>query len=174
MCPARDMDIEKRKARIAHLMALAEHPDTPLHEAESARRVAATLRDAVSMSSRTEMDTAANGVFKNARPKTTKAKLGKLRNRKDAKKRVVPGDWPFDWKVRVPVEYERGKNPQNGEIVIGWKCPSCGDHVVKTIGARHQVRLRGQAGGIDSHVEVLTDGTLNQLCLACWDKYSKN
>jgi hypothetical protein len=136
------------------LRALAEHPSTPPEERDSALRRLAELE------------------VKSTPPPpapTVRVKLGRVRARPVV--RGIPVRWPFGWDgPRLPVEREVAGDRRGG-IAVGWKCPSCGGQVERILSRADITRLSppGRDCLVETHITHMVDGTMNQLCLACWD-----
>ena len=82
---------------------------------------------------------------------------------------TMKDEWPFGWvEPKGPIEYESMRNPSNGDLVVGWKCPGCGDHVTRIVNKKAIFRAEGQRGGVKSFIKRLTGGSVNQLCWNCW------
>ena len=165
-----------RFATIEKLKALAEHPNTSPEEAENARRRIEQIRERID-EERTQVRKAtpigdlASGAFPNIRRKG----LDHLRRKRRAipldvePERTMKDEWPFGWTgPRQPIEYESMRNPTTYDLVVGWKCPGCGEHVTRIIDKRAVLRAEGQRGGVKGFIKKLTGGSVNQLCWDCW------
>lgn len=171
-----------RFATIEKLKALAEHPNTAPEEADNARRRMAEIWERIQRE-RTQVrrsvpaveHTPAHAPAHKPTPFKTVNRRGvsELKNRRRAvpveNEYTMKDEWPFGWVgPKVPIEYESMVNPATGELVVGWKCPSCGDHVTRVIDHRTILRVRGQRGGMEHFMNRLTNGAVNQLCWQCW------
>lgn len=158
---------------IAKLRALADHPDTPAAEAFSARRRMEEIEERIrneAVRKRQEEDAK---VMENVRPShysgtAAKKKLSKIKKKKGIR---FPVDWPFGWDKRETIEVEAMHFDSEKKIVLGWKCPSCQMHVERTITQRHRARLMGKSDGVETFIQGVRDGVINQLCDACWKEY---
>jgi len=170
-----------RWATIEKLMALAEHPGTDPIEAENARRRIVQIQERIE-DERTQVRRATpvnatpigniQSVFKNVKVARGIREMKKRRvavTAVDAPERTMKDEWPFGWTgPKGPVEHEAMTNPQTGDLVIGWKCPACGEHVERVVNKRAMMRASGQRGGTEGFVNTLTGGSVNQLCWDCW------
>lgn len=140
------------------LRALADHPSTPPEERDNAMRRLA------------ELGAKSHQTSSPAAP-TVREKLGRVRARPVV--RVLPVRWPFGWEgARLPVEREIGADGRGG-IAVGWKCPSCGGQVERRLSSADLTRMSppGRKSSVESHITHMVDGTMNQLCMTCWDRW---
>lgn len=160
------MNVAAQYDRILKLRTLAEHPDTPPMEAASARRrmgeIEAKIRAAAE---------AAEQERKRAQSVPSKAKISSLKNKKGNGNIQFPVEWPFGWDKRDKIEVEAMFFDSEKKIVLGWKCPSCQMHVERTITQRHRARLMGKSDGVNSFIDRVRAGSINQLCDDCWRKH---
>lgn len=168
------MNVKSQYELMRKLRALADHPDTPPEEADSARlridEIEQRIRDTHAKIEEERKRLKAVIAKEKGRKK---AAIHAILHRKPAVKSPVAFvvEWPIGWdgpKNRIETEE---MCTDNGSIVLGWKCPGCGRHIEKVISARHRARLKGQPGGVDGFVGSIRDGRLNQLCDECWAKY---
>lgn len=141
------------------LRALAEHPSTPPEERDSALRRLAEL--------------AAKSMPPPPPPPrpTVHQRMARVRARPVV--RSLPVRWPFGWDgPRVAVEREIGDDGRGG-IAVGWKCPGCGEQVERRLSRADITRMSppGRPSLVETHIGHMVDGTMNQLCLTCWDHW---
>jgi hypothetical protein len=163
---------DHRLLTLGKLRALVEHPRTSEAERQNAIRRIEEIEERIRA---TKVEMEQGSAFKNVQPRAqARETFRKVRRRARVEKPKFHDDWPFGWtQPRVPVEYEHAFNRETGDAVVNWKCPSCGAHVTRIIGARQARRLAGQPGGLKSYLERMTNGTMNQLCPECWDLWNK-
>jgi hypothetical protein len=140
------------------LRALAEHPSTPPEERDSALRRLAELEAKVRSSTPPP-------------PPTLHQRMKRVKAR--PVERGLPVRWPFGWEgPRREVEREVGPDGRGG-IAVGWKCPSCGAQVERRLSRADITRMSppGRASLVEAHIGHMVDGTMSQLCLACWDRW---
>jgi hypothetical protein len=142
-----------QKTLTQRLKALAEHPSTPPEERDNALRRLA------------EQST------KPPPPPTVIDKLRRVRAR--PVNRRLPIRWPFGWNgPRLPIEREIGGDGRGG-LAVGWQCPGCGTQVETRLSRADLTRLSppGRPSLVEEHISLMVNGTMNQLCLACWDRW---
>lgn len=165
-----------RWATVEKLKALADHPSTAPEEAENARRRITQIEERIE-EERTQVRKVTTVEFPPYREFMNVHRRRGLAELKRRRKVAVPinpertmkDEWPFGWTgPKGPVEYESMINPSSGDLVVGWKCPGCGEHVTRIINERAVLRAQGQRGGVSGFTSRLTGGSVNQLCWDCW------
>ena len=164
---------------IKRLQALADHPETPPEEADNARRRIAEIKERLAKG-RTQVRGPEGRVEVFHSVVAAKQRFGIARLKKERRvdldaerqERTIKDEWPFGWEgPKAPIEHESMRNPVTGDLVVNWKCPNCGEHVTRVVNARHVLRLSGRPGKVAQYVSRLTDGSMNQLCPACFDTF---
>lgn len=146
------------------LEAMAEHPNTPEGERQNAESLAKRII--------VEMEEHRRAVARERRSMpTASARMAGLSSRHERPRFCT--EWPFGWTgPRVAVEYEMGMLV-DGTVVLGWKCPSCGSQIERSMSPR-EVR-RGTPRGeqqIHEYMSLLMNGSTNQLCGPCWERWN--
>lgn len=148
------MGIDKNKL-LSDLSRLIDHPDTPASERENAlmrvREIELRLSKAMVANRK-------------------KPGLSSLSKRSSLRVRYIKEPWPFGWTGdRGRVDYNFA--PQGSGGMLTWACPDCGRSVVEDIQGMLLRRLLIYPKGVWMRLRDRSNGKLNQLCNACWDKY---
>lgn len=148
------MSLEK-KALLADLGRLIDHPDTPEAERENALKKVREIELYLS-----------KAMVKNKK----KPGIVSLGNRSSGVARPLRDKWPFGWEGPCGrIDYHFVALGGGGTLV--WGCPDCGNRVAEVIQGKLLTRLLGKPEGFRGRIEGRVNGTMNQLCNACWDKY---
>jgi len=159
------MNIAAQRELIDKLRALAEHPDTPLEEAHTARLRLEEIETKIRAAKKKLRDAERQAEKRKIRPKSAlKRRVGKKKNVEK-----FPLEWPFGWTRRDKIEVESIFFPTEKKIVLGWKCPGCKLHVERLITPKHRARLMSKSDGVQEFIEKVKNGEVNQLCDACWN-----
>ncbi len=144
-----------KKALLADLERLIDHPDTPAAEKENALERVREIELRLS-----------KAMVKNKK----KPGIASLAGRSPKVTGIIKVRWPFGWDGPcVRVDYQFVPIGEGGEL--SWGCPGCGNRVAEDIRGRLLRRLLGRPGGVSRWIGDRARGAINQLCNACWDKH---
>lgn len=164
------MNVAKWYQTIGKLRALVESPVATEAEATSARarmeEIEAKIRDAA----KKEEESRPKEVT--PRPKATVCDLSnKMKRKVGGVTNKIQTEWPFGWNKRETIDVDSVFFDLEKKIVLEWKCPDCGTHIVRTITPKHRAKLSGRPKGVKNFIDGIRQGKSNQLCDDCWKKH---
>ena len=153
------------------LRALLEHPATSDVERENAASRLAEM-DQGSVSKAAKMPASMADMAKRVQRRGLATFKSRVRGVSATRNRIR-NEWPSSWPgPREEIkEFERGEF-EGGEVVIGWKCPDCNEHVSRVITDRMMFRLRGRIGSMEAYIKHILGPEISHLCSDCWDKWN--
>ena len=159
------------RQKLSALHSLVDHPMTPENERKSARARIGEIEEKV----RAEESKKRTGVRieDHVSRRGIAAFKNRIRSAENEWEEISHDDWPFGWDgSRELDEYESGYG-FNGEYVIGWKCPDCGDHVTRIIDGRMMLRFAANPDARQEYIDRIISAETNHLCVVCWRKWNE-